>query len=499
MLERLSRPAVRCGHRPAPTARRCWRRSSGPGLFLVPLDEVRGWWRYHHLFADLLARHACRQQQPGAGAGAAPHRGEPGTSEHGLPDDAIRHALAAGETTWAARLIEQHFEEQILAARRGRDASDAGSPRCRPRLIRPPAGCWPWGRPRSRLDGRPAGRGRTAAGRWRSRRFDQAADEPYRASIDRGAQPAGERAGRRSRSRAPTWPACAVTPKRERQFAQAALEQLTEHDELLGTRRPLPRGVRGLDRRAPGRPRNARWPTRLRRAGRVGAARPGAACGLRPGRGSAGPGTAGRGAARPTERALEVAAEHRVACRPSAWRTSGWPRWATRGTSCPRPPSMHAMRHRAVPPARLRPALVAGLVTLAWIRQAEGDPVGALDAIDEAGRPRCPRRWSTCAIPCPALRARLVLARGQPRRGRALGPAAAGWLWRTSPSIPASRSTCLLARLLLAEHRPAAGPRAAGAVAGAGRRPGPGRRRAPSCASLEALRTRRRPATRPPR
>src|SRR5262249_59217605 len=23
-------------------------------LFVVPLDEVRGWWRYHHLFADLL-------------------------------------------------------------------------------------------------------------------------------------------------------------------------------------------------------------------------------------------------------------------------------------------------------------------------------------------------------------------------------------------------------------------------------------------------------------
>jgi LuxR family maltose regulon positive regulatory protein len=25
-------------------------------LFLVPLDEVRGWWRYHQLFADLLRR-----------------------------------------------------------------------------------------------------------------------------------------------------------------------------------------------------------------------------------------------------------------------------------------------------------------------------------------------------------------------------------------------------------------------------------------------------------
>jgi LuxR family transcriptional regulator, maltose regulon positive regulatory protein len=34
------------------------------GLFLVPLDEVRGWWRYHHLFADLL--HArLSAEQPG--------------------------------------------------------------------------------------------------------------------------------------------------------------------------------------------------------------------------------------------------------------------------------------------------------------------------------------------------------------------------------------------------------------------------------------------------
>ena len=30
--------------------------------------------------------------------------------EHGLGEDAIRHAMAAGEMTWAARLIEQHFD-----------------------------------------------------------------------------------------------------------------------------------------------------------------------------------------------------------------------------------------------------------------------------------------------------------------------------------------------------------------------------------------------------
>ena len=34
------------------------------GLFVVPLDEVRGWWRYHRLFADLL-RARMQQEQPG--------------------------------------------------------------------------------------------------------------------------------------------------------------------------------------------------------------------------------------------------------------------------------------------------------------------------------------------------------------------------------------------------------------------------------------------------
>ena len=43
------------------------------GLFLVPLDEVRGWWRYHHLFADLLrARLQAEHARPGGGT--APQR-----------------------------------------------------------------------------------------------------------------------------------------------------------------------------------------------------------------------------------------------------------------------------------------------------------------------------------------------------------------------------------------------------------------------------------------
>ena len=78
------------------------------GLFLVPLDEVRGWWRYHHLFADLLR---ARLQAEHPGRVTQLHRNAAAwCEEHGLADDAIRHAVAAGEMTSAARLIEQHFD-----------------------------------------------------------------------------------------------------------------------------------------------------------------------------------------------------------------------------------------------------------------------------------------------------------------------------------------------------------------------------------------------------
>ena len=78
------------------------------GLFLIPLDEVRGWWRYHHLFADLL-RARLQEKQPGRVAQL--HRNAAAWyEEHGLADDAIGHAAAAGETAWTARIIEQHFD-----------------------------------------------------------------------------------------------------------------------------------------------------------------------------------------------------------------------------------------------------------------------------------------------------------------------------------------------------------------------------------------------------
>ena len=79
------------------------------GLFLVPMDEVRGWWRYHHLFADLL-RARVQAEQPG-GVPELHRNAAAWYDDHEMADDAIRHAVAAGEVAWAARLIEQHFDE----------------------------------------------------------------------------------------------------------------------------------------------------------------------------------------------------------------------------------------------------------------------------------------------------------------------------------------------------------------------------------------------------
>ena len=62
------------------------------GLFLIPLDELRGWWRYHHLFADLL-RARLQQEQPGRTAQL--HRNAAAWCPCGLADDAIGHAAAA--------------------------------------------------------------------------------------------------------------------------------------------------------------------------------------------------------------------------------------------------------------------------------------------------------------------------------------------------------------------------------------------------------------------
>jgi LuxR family maltose regulon positive regulatory protein len=78
-------------------------------LFLVPLDHERRWYRYHHLFADLLRQ---RLQQRSAAPEAvladvpALHRRAGAWYEdNGYELEAFQHAAAAGDVDSAARLI----------------------------------------------------------------------------------------------------------------------------------------------------------------------------------------------------------------------------------------------------------------------------------------------------------------------------------------------------------------------------------------------------------
>jgi LuxR family maltose regulon positive regulatory protein len=73
-------------------------------FFVVPLDDTRRWYRYHHLFADVLTAHLLAEQ-----ADQVPslhRRASEWYEQNGLPAEAIRHALAAGDVARAADLVE---------------------------------------------------------------------------------------------------------------------------------------------------------------------------------------------------------------------------------------------------------------------------------------------------------------------------------------------------------------------------------------------------------
>ena len=77
---------------------------SRSNLFLVPLDEEGGWYRFHHLFAQLL-RVELERREPGL-APALHRRAYAWHRDHGTADDAIQHAIAAGAYAEAAELIK---------------------------------------------------------------------------------------------------------------------------------------------------------------------------------------------------------------------------------------------------------------------------------------------------------------------------------------------------------------------------------------------------------
>jgi LuxR family maltose regulon positive regulatory protein len=373
-------------------------------LFLIPLDEDRRWWRYHQLFADLLRVRL--QHERGERVQDLHRAAASWHEEHGFPDEAVRHAAAAGDVAWAARLIELNVEG-LLRRSEGATLSSWLSVlpdealRTRPRLC--------------------LARAVRAAVQSDTRTLESLladtehalttiGDEPHRPSVERHLSvltniPAGISFLRADLARLRGDADAAVASD------EAALGYLSEDDWLLGShvrwnlgvtewlRGHLGRAERALagvftERRAAGEGylamRVAYDLGQVQRGrGRLGAALDTYRLGLLtasedgcelPAAGMAHVGLATllyeRGE-------LDAALDH-----------------AVRGVAL--------SRHLA-----FTQSTATGLAILAWIRLAQGDASGALDAMEEAQGVEVSHDVVALMNPVPALGARLQLARGE--------------------------------------------------------------------------------------
>lgn len=80
-------------------------------VFLIPLDAERCWFRYHHLFADLLRARLTQSQRT-----LIPElhqRASAWFAANGLVNEAMTHALAAGDWATAARLVNDNWSPML--------------------------------------------------------------------------------------------------------------------------------------------------------------------------------------------------------------------------------------------------------------------------------------------------------------------------------------------------------------------------------------------------
>jgi len=103
VLERLSAPLCDAVADTAGAAQELLDGLERANLFLTPLDDERIWYRYHHLFADLL-KLVLEQTHPGLAA-ELHRRACDWHSSHEMYPTALRHAFAAGDMALVARLV----------------------------------------------------------------------------------------------------------------------------------------------------------------------------------------------------------------------------------------------------------------------------------------------------------------------------------------------------------------------------------------------------------
>ena len=120
-----------------PDAQEILERLEHANLFVVPLDDERRWYRYHHLFADVLRQ---RLRQVRLGLVPELHRRASAWFEwEDLAQETIEHALAAADWQRATRLLVQTvpslvFRGQFYTALAWLDALPDGIVRAHPTL-----------------------------------------------------------------------------------------------------------------------------------------------------------------------------------------------------------------------------------------------------------------------------------------------------------------------------------------------------------------------------
>lgn len=85
-------------------------------LFIVAIDERRAWYRYHHLFLDLL-RHRLNAEHPEL-VEQLHRRAAAWFAEHQEPLEAVRHLAAAGDWPAVARYVNRSAGALLLGADR---------------------------------------------------------------------------------------------------------------------------------------------------------------------------------------------------------------------------------------------------------------------------------------------------------------------------------------------------------------------------------------------
>jgi LuxR family maltose regulon positive regulatory protein len=111
LLERLCGPLC-AAVTERPDAQEVLEQLEYQGLFLVPLDDRREWYRYHRLFADFL-REELRRHQAGE-IGELHQRAAAWYLEHDAPEQAFEHGLAGEDVELVIQTIDRYASAKLL-------------------------------------------------------------------------------------------------------------------------------------------------------------------------------------------------------------------------------------------------------------------------------------------------------------------------------------------------------------------------------------------------